>query len=422
MKRLIHKHYHWVIAVVALLHLGIFVGFLNTAGIFVLPITQSMVISRSSFSIASSFLFYLSASLAQIGASFVYRRFGYRKMICVGLLLVIISLLVIAFSKNYTVLCLGYTFLGIAFGVCGSTSTNWLIYEWFHRNRGLIWGLLTSVTGLGGSIWCLILQPIIQESGWRYAYIVAAASICVVLLANMLFTYNKPADMGLLPYGDGECVVKKIAPIYSRGCSFAELVRKPVFYLTVLVLFAIFLCIYTPYTALVPHLIGNGFADAEAAQLQSILLLALATGKVVVGWLMDRVGVRKVTALCCLGSVAAMLLLLVVSDYTQAFAAVVLYGFSLPITTVIVPTLTMDLFGYNSYVTAAGILCAMVSAGNMVAGPIGNGVFDSTGSYTAAIWAAAIVMVLMVAVFGVICRQADKLKRQFEKETTFTHG
>ena len=422
MKRLIHKHYHWVIAVVALLHLGVYVGFANTDGIFVLPVTQSLEISRSSYSLVTISLYQLCACLVQMSSGLIYKRFGYRKMICFGLPLAAISIIVIGYSQNLIMLGFGCILRGVAHGLCMSSCVNLLINEWFHRHRGLVWGILAAMSGIGGSVWCMVLPPVIQESSWRGAYALAAGAICTVALANLLFVRNKPADMGLLPYGDGECVAKKIAPIHSRGCSFAELVRKPVFYLTVLVLFAIFLCIYTPYTALVPHLIGNGFADAEAAQLQSILLLALATGKVVVGWLMDRVGVRKVTVLCCLGSVAAMLLLLVAADYTQAFAAVVLYGFSLPITTVIVPTLTMDLFGYNSYVTAAGILCAMVSAGNMVAGPIGNGVFDSTGSYTAAIWAAAIVMVLMVAVFGVICRRADKLKRRFEKETAFTHG
>ena len=414
MKKMIHNHYHWVIAAAVFLHLGIFVSFGNAGGLFVLPVTQTLGVSRSSYSLITSLPGSLCSCMVQMASGPAYKRFGYRKMIGFGLPLGAVSYLITAVSQNLAMLFVGYVLRGVALGLCSSATANWVINEWFHRHRGLVWGVLAAVTGLGGSAWCLILPPIIQQAGWRSAYVLAAGFACLVLVINMIFIRNKPADIGLAPYGEGEHIEKvNVSEVHFHGCSFPELVRKPIFYLTLVTLFIIFVSVYLPNSVIVAHFCDKGLGDTEAAQLQSILLMALAVSKIAFGWLMDRIGVRKVAVICCLCTVVSMLLLPAVSDYVQALMAVVIYGFGLPLSTIIVPALTIDLFGYNSYITAVGVFSAMISAGSMIAGPISNVVSDKLGSYTLAFQVGAIAMLLMVAMLGIIYRQANKLKKQF---------
>ena len=366
MKEMIRKHYHWIIAATVFIHLGVFVGYGNVGGLFVLPVTEELGLSRGSYSLATSLLYSLCACLVQMASGPAYKRFGYRKMIGFGLPLAAVSYLIIASSADIVGLSIGSILRGIAFGLCASTSANRIINEWFHRHRGLVWGVLAAVTGLGGSVWCLVLPPVIQGSGWRSAYVLAAGMIFLVFVVNMLFIRNQPEDMKLAPYGKGEHVQKKkVSDVHFKGCSFAELVRKPIFYFTLIMLFFIFVSVYLPNSVMVAHMCDRGLNDTEAAQLQSVLLLALAGSKIVLGWLMDRIGVRKVAVVCCLCAAVSMLLLPTVSDYSYALAVVILYGLGLPLTTIIVPALTMDLFGYNSYITAVGVFSAMVSAGSM---------------------------------------------------------
>jgi MFS family permease len=418
MKKMIHDHYHWVIAAAVFLHLGIFVGYGNVGGLFVLPVTESLGISRSSYSLAATLLYGLFSCLVQIVSGPAYKRFGYRKMICFGLPLAAVSYLVIAGAQDLTGLLIGYALRGIAFGLCASTNANRVINEWFHRHRGLVWGVLAAVTGLGGSAWCLILPPVIQESGWRSAYVLAAGLVCLVMIINLIFIRNKPTDMGLLPYGEGEHIKKtNISDEHFQGCSFQELVRKPIFYLTMATLFVVFVSVYLPNSVIVAHMCDKGLSDMEAAQLQSILLFALAISKVILGWLIDRIGIRIVTVICCLCAAISMFLLPTVSDYSQALVAVIIYGLGLPMTTIIVPALTIDLFGYHSYVTAVGIFSATISMGSMMAGPLSNISFDNLGSYTLVFRIGAVVMLAMIAVLLVIFRRADKLRKQLEQET-----
>ncbi len=56
MKEKLHKHYHWLVAIVALLSYIVFGGLTNNINpMFILPVTEDLGISRSAFSLAVSF-------------------------------------------------------------------------------------------------------------------------------------------------------------------------------------------------------------------------------------------------------------------------------------------------------------------------------------------------------------------------------
>ena len=171
---------------------------------------------------------------------------------------------------------------------------------------------------------------------------------------------------------------------------------------------------------MVSHLCDNGLTDVEAAGLEGVYLIALAASKVVFGWLIDRIGVRKVTIICCLCAVVSMLFLPAVANYSQALPCMIIYGFAMPLTTIIVPALTIDLFGNNSYITAMGVFTAMVSGGRMLSGPISNVVFDHFGNYMLSFRVGAVVMLLMIVMLGIIYWRADKLKKQYNVDAPVT--
>jgi MFS family permease len=419
MKEMIRKNYHWIVAATVFLHLGIFVGFGNAGGLFILPVAEELGISRTAYALAATTSYNLCSCVVQILSGPVYKRLGYRKMVGLGLPMAIVSYLIIATSQNMVGLCIGSILRGAVLGLCATTTANRLINDWFHRHRGFVWGVLAAVTGLGGSVWCLVLPQVIQGFSWRSGYVLAAILVSIVYVLNVLFIRNRPEDMKLAPYGEGVHVQKKRSMENSfQGYTFQELVRKPIFYLTLIMLLVIYISLYLPNSVMVAHMCDRGFSDTQAAQMQSVLLFALAGSKVFLGWLMDRIGVRKVAVICCLCTAVSMLLLPTVSGYSYAMGVVILYGTGLPLSTIIVPALTLDLFGYQSFTTAVGIFSAMVSAGSMLAGPISNGVFDRLGSYTLAFQAGAILMLAMVVMLGLICRQADRMRKQITTEQT----
>ena len=48
MKRIIRQNYHWVIALLAFLEMIVFGGLLNSASVFIIPISETLGVTRGS--------------------------------------------------------------------------------------------------------------------------------------------------------------------------------------------------------------------------------------------------------------------------------------------------------------------------------------------------------------------------------------
>lgn len=417
MKKQIKKHYHWVVAAVLFLHLGIYVGFYNVGGSFLLPITLELGISRSAYSVAVTFVGGIVSCLALMVSGPLFQRLGYRKMLCIGMPCVILGYGLMAFVSGMTGLILSSVLQGIAVGLCTSVTANRVVNAWFHRHRGMVWGVLASVTGLGGSLWSGILPSLIGRMGWRNVYLSMAGVLIAILALNLLLVRNAPEEIGLLPYGKGAHLeahkAAAVKVLNYQGCSFRELVKKPVFYLLLVALTGLFICIYLPYSVIVAHGSDRGLSAEQSSGMQSIMLLVLAGGKILLGWLLDRIGVRKVLLLCCGFGIAALYLLAAMTGYGTAVAAVVLYGLSLPVLTIVVPALTIDLFGYHSSAVAIGIFSSLAPVGSMIAGPISNAVYDAVGDYSPVFYTGSGILLVITAMLLCVYILATREKKQW---------
>jgi MFS family permease len=109
--------------------------------------------------------------------------------------------------------------------------------------------------------------------------------------------------------------------------------------------------------------------------------------------------------------VAGMILLTMVTGMTSAIIAIVIYSLALPILTVVIPLLGASLFGYQAQAKYTGIFLSMVSAASIVASPISNAIYDKIGTYTPVFYAAAGISVLLIGMYLVMYRLADKQKK-----------
>ncbi len=414
MKAFIHKHYHWIIAVVMFLQAGIYTGLANNGSLFVVPVSEGLEISRSVFSLTSSLRNLCSFALIMFSGVLV-KRFGYKKLVLATLPVAALGYFIMSSSQGVLELCMGSVLLGISAGFCGTSSVSRVVNDWFHRHRGTVLGLVSAGSGLGGSACTLGLSAAMDAGSWRSAYLLAAIMAMVLVVLNAVFVKDTPEKMGLKPYGEGELLKKKKRPTIMpqdtfQGYSFKELTRRPVFYLAVVLLIISFVGVYLPYSTVVAHLTDRGLPQEQAVQVQSTMLLALTAAKILLGVLMDVIGVRG-TLLICFGCGAmAMWMLTTVTGITGAMVAIMIYAFALPITTITIPLLTIDLFGYHSYVLAMGVFSALVSVGSMLAAPISNAVYDVAGSYNPAFYAGSVVMAGLIVAYLILYRMADRDK------------
>ncbi len=417
MIKLIKKHYHWIIAVVLFLIMAIRGGAGNNlSGLHLIPVTESLGITRAEYSLAAMPCAIIGMLSTMVSGALIL-KFGYRSLLTVFLVILAAAYALMGSAQNYPTFILGYTLMGTAAGICGDAGATRVVSTWFHKHRGAVLGVITSATGVGGSIMCIFQSAAIEAKGYRASYFLVAILMIVCAVMALVFVRSHPSKMGLLPYGDGEKIPHKKREHETdhwHGMDMKHLVRRPTFYM---MLFGTLICCIIPYLAfsvVIPHLQDKGLSATEASSLQSLLLLFLTGAKILAGFLCDSIGARKVTLLCMGCCAAALVLLSVTSGMATSAAILVLYALGLPLVSITIPLLSASLFGYQAQAQYTGLFISMVSAASMMAGPITNAIYDAVGTYDYTFRIGAGLMVLLMLFYLLMYRLADKDREKLE--------
>lgn len=422
MKDKIRSNYHWVIAVVVLIEMLVWGGIGNNInGLFVIPVTESLGVSRGSYSLVMS-LSSLMGFVSTMVSGMLFMQFGYKKLVVAGLVAASAALCFLFGSgKNLATLGFGVAIYGLCGGLCSTAGMTKIIGDWFHKKRGLVLGLVSSATGFGGSLFCVLLTNVTQHHGWRMAYRTAGIFALVTAVLLLLTIKNRPDDLKLRPYGEGQLPTKKRhrgghSEVNWPGFSLPELLRKPTFYLMMALTLLSCLSMYMAFYIVVPHMQDRGLTADQAATVQSVMLLGLSAAKILSGLLCDIIGPKWVTALCMVFGIVGMWLMADVTQMTAALIIISIYTMSLPLTTITVPLLTTELFGYRAHDTAVGLLLSMVSVGGMIASPVINLMYDAMGSYQPGLKVAAVLGVVVLVLYEVLYFLAKRDKRVTQAE------
>ena len=411
------KHYHWLIAALVLLQLAVYGGINNNlTTLFFLPVSQDLGISRSVFSISAS-LKAIASVLGTFLSGTVLVRLGYRKSAFAFLLVGTTALCILAGSNNMILYGIGCVIWGLADGVCINAGPPRVVSAWFHRHQGAVLGAVSSATGLGASVLCLLLSGIIEKAGWKNAYLTAAVLMGIVALLILLLVRDRPEEKGLKPFGEGQRIVKKKeGNDHWIGYTFQQMRRAPAFYL--MIVFTFVSCFFSGgiLAIMIPHLQDVGLSASQAASMQSTMMLALAGVKFGCGFFSDKVGAKWVALFClaCTGISAALFPF--VTTPALALISAIVYSASLPLTSVMVPLLSSALFGYRAQASCLSIVMAIISLASIVSGPTANMIFDKFGSYDPFFWICAVGSAASVVLYPVMYRLAAKDKARILAE------
>ena len=418
------SYFYWVIASVAFLEMATYVGFLNNInGLFIIPISTSLGITRGTYSLALSARS-MMAVISNLVASSFLRRFGYRKSVAVSLGLAAVGMLVLAFSGHVSMLALGAILIGAAEGVCSGGGVSRLVSSWFHKHHGLILGLVTAASGLGGSVLAIVLTALIGIADWRVAIGVSAGLFIAVDILILLLVRDKPECVGLTPFGEGHDIKNKqrVEHDHWLGFSEREIKRKASFYLLAALTLLSSVCQYMALSVLIPYYQDLGMSSETAAEIYSILMVALSASKLLFGFVSDKTGVKPVTLFCLASLVAAMFLLTRVNGTATGYAAAIVLALALPLTGVTVPLLVPSLFGYRSGGAGIGICLSMISAASMLGGTFSNYLFGVLGSYRPIFMTNFFVSIVLLGLYILLFFWTGRDRRKLEAEQKMNSG
>ncbi len=415
MIKLIKQHYHWVIAAIVFLEMVVYGGLINSASIFIQPISQTLGVPTTAYSVAMmpyTVACFIGTSLS----GYLFAHFGYKKTALVSLVLISASLVLTAFSTNLVVFSISKILFGTGYGACFTAGAVYIIKDWFWKHQGLVLGAVNMATGLGGSLMTIVLNASIEAVNWRFANLVAAATILFIALLYLLVK-DRPDQLKLKPYGTGSVLQNtkkaKVRDHDYPGYPFSEQLKRPLFYLMCLAVLVSCVCLYTTSSFVIPHFRSIGFSSDMAATYQSIYMLTLAAAKLLIGFLYDRFGAKPVMVICMIFAVLGQGVLSLFTDPAISMVGLLLFAVGLCMSSIMVPLIAAPLFGYRTCLSVNGIFLGLSSFASIFANPISSMSYDSCGLYTPVYKVTAIINIGILVLYLVMFAIAKKEKKRF---------
>jgi len=265
-----------------------------------------------------------------------------------------------------------------------------VLSAWFDRRRGLAIGACMAGYGLGYVFVPMFTQAMIHAFGWRLAYaglgglaIVGALPIVALLLRDT------PADLGL---DDARVVPGRAAP--GRDQTLGETLRTREFWLLTTTFVLMSAALNGVQAQIVPLLTDRGMTTATAALMLSAIGLGSFPGRLLVGFLIDKVFAPFVAIAFYMVSAIALLWLVNGRSETGVFVCAIAIGVSLGAENDILGYLVGRYFGLRWFGQIYGALFSAYLVG-AAAGPyLTARAYAATGSYGDALRIGAL------AVFG----------------------
>ncbi len=290
-------HRGWWVAGVTMAALIAAAGFRSSTGALLEPLEHEFGWSRSTTSGAVS-LNLVVYGLAAPFAAALMERFGVRRVVPAALLLVAAgSGLTLVMTSPWQLWLLWGFAVGIGTGSLALVFGAIVANRWFERHRGVVVGLFSASSSTGQLVFLPAIAHLAAGPGWRWAAgLVAGFALALVPLVWWVLR-DRPADVGLRPYGARRDEASHGDEPADPGVSAARLAidglresaRSRVFW----VLFATFwICGWSTNGLIGTHFIpaahDHGMPATTSASLLALIGIFDIAGTIASGWLTDR--------------------------------------------------------------------------------------------------------------------------------------
>lgn len=349
--------------------MGVCVGLtFSCAGIFYRPVSESLGVPVGEFGIYMSVMYVTSTLMLSVAGSML-EKWSARKLFAGNAALMGLTFVAMSLFTNVWGFYLAGGVLGITLAFLLYLSFPTMVNRWFHTRVGLMIGICSAASGVGGMIFNPMAGWIISTWGWRWGYAVFGIIILVVVTPLLaIFLSDRPEDKGLLPYGAGKINSegRPGAGKSAEGRSFGEAARSPLFY--ALILFAFLMMGISTLNLFIPgYVTDHSFSLEEAAVVAAVVMAGVTVGKIVLGWINDRSSVAGVLVTTLLGAAGLWILLSGAHSFALILTGSFLFGWEYAGVTVQTAMLTRTVFGSRDYARIYSIISIALAAGGALA-------------------------------------------------------
>lgn len=364
----------------------------NSTTYFIVAVCEELGCTRASFSAYYSILQLATATVSLLIAV-LYTKFSMRQIFTAGTIGVVIGFLVLSRLTALWMVYLGALIIGI-FQALIIVPLVRVVNQWVPgKSNGVAIGLVMSASGFGGLMMGQIMPRVVAYISWRTGYIVCACLYAVFTIIGNILAGGKA------PVNPNTEVKEAKSENERNSVLIKEAVRKPVFYVIVLICFlgcgsnAIF-------QHLSAHLQGKGLSPEYVANMMSIWSIALGFTKIAEGWCYNHVNKKIYIPILAVLSVIAYWVVLADSVGVLVLG-VILFALSGAAITAVYPSVINDILGKEMTSAIWGFCWGGFQFGTASFVILFGHLFDASGSYASGMFVGgvgtAIVWVILIA-------------------------
>lgn len=378
-------------------HVGILGSIFLTFGIgqFMKPLSDAFGWSRAEIS-APTLFHSIGTILFAVALGGIVDRHGPRKIALIGVPLAGLAIAAVGLSGpsilGYYAAWAVYSAVGLTMGPITWTAA---VTRHFNVSRGLALAIGYSASGVGGAMWPPLTLWLIQHLGWRGAFfsIGIGVGLVVTVVAFVLF---RGVVTGPRAAAFAQASTSSFPMV---GMSLREALGTTMFWRVGLVLMVTAAAATSTSVHLPAMLTDKGISPALAAASAAAIGPALIVGRLVCGWLLDRLAARFVAAgFIVLAAIGCGLFVGYDGGQARAITAAVLIGLTMGAEGDLLAYLLSRYFGMRSFSAIYGMGLAVFGIGYGGAPWVSGLLFDNLKNYDLGY---AILSVLLVICVGV---------------------
>lgn len=380
----------WSIVAASSLALVVSQGPINVfaTGIFIKPISEELGFGRGDIATAIG----ISSVMTAVASPFFGRlidRYGVRMPLAASIILFALATAAMSLLPG-SVFGLYAMFALAGLFAIGQTPGSYskVVSVWFDRQRGFALGIVLAGVGMGTIVLPMICKTLIGTFGWREAYLGLAGLIILLALLPVLAFIREPT----------RALAGDLSPgVTLPGVSMTEAARDRRFWYMIVSFFLAVVAINGSLVHVVPMLTDRGMSLSDAVTIISSSGIALIVGRLLAGWIIDRVFAPYVAVFFLVCPMVGLLILALQPVEVSPLVGVLLLGLGIGGETDLLSYMVSRYFGLAKFGTIYGWIFTAALAGNAVGSSILGWAFQLTHSYSATLIAYSVLLAVATA-------------------------
>lgn len=369
-------------------------------GVFVGPLEQEFGWSRAQISIAASIVVFVSV-LTQPLQGILVDRFGVRRAVLISIPIFCAAIAGLYFlPPKLAMFYASWVLVTLCGMALWNGSYSKVMAAWYDRKLGMAMGIIGAGQGVGAAIVPVICQALVANVGWRGAYVgLALITLVMTFTCNALFLFDKPADKGLLPDGDGVAARAETA-LTEQGYTFKEALKQRSFWIIAITFLLLGTMTTTMVAHLIPMLVDAKIPPQTAVFAMAVFGIAVIIGRICAGFLLDRLYAPWVLIGFMIGPVIGLVMFALGSAGTAAFVWAALIGLGVGAEIDVLGYLIPRYCGRVAYAKLYGSFLAAFQLGGGIGAVAFGVVRTAQGDYSNGLWTIAVTTTLAMIVIS----------------------